>query len=151
IHMERIGSRFGLAIFDEVHHLPSASYAQAAEMMIAPYRRGLTATPERADEGHLRLDELVGPLAYRTPIKELAGEFLAEYRTQKILVPLNEADQKLYEEERQIYRDFVRQQGISMSGKNGWGEFVMRSSMSTAGRRAFRAHRAQKQIALAHE
>ena len=48
MHMERYGNRFGLIIFDEVHHLPGEMYSHAAEMSIAPYRLGLTATPERA-------------------------------------------------------------------------------------------------------
>src|SRR5262245_12515466 len=50
LYMERFGNRFGLVVFDECHHLPSPSYALAARMCIAPFRLGLTATPERADE-----------------------------------------------------------------------------------------------------
>src|SRR5260370_22253914 len=36
---------FGLLIFDEVHHLPSASYRRIATASEAPCRLGLTATP----------------------------------------------------------------------------------------------------------
>jgi len=151
IHMEHLGDRFALLIFDEAHHLPSPSYAQASEMSIAPYRLGLTATPERTDGGHLLLDELVGPIVYRKRIKELAGLFLAEYQTVRIHVPLSEEDHRTYHQERQVYLSFVRQQGIQMGSPNGWGEFVMRSSSSSAGRRAFRAYWHQKRIQLAHE
>jgi superfamily II DNA or RNA helicase len=42
-HQERIGSQFGLVIFDEAHHLPSEGYKYAAEFAIAPFRLGLTA------------------------------------------------------------------------------------------------------------
>src|SRR5690606_9156089 len=49
LHMENIGNRFGLVVFDECHHLPSESYAFAARQCIAPFRLGLTATPDRAD------------------------------------------------------------------------------------------------------
>ncbi|MFT4626775.1 MAG: superfamily II DNA or RNA helicase, partial [Myxococcota bacterium] len=31
IHMRRYGDRFGMVVFDEVHHLPGPAYAQAAE------------------------------------------------------------------------------------------------------------------------
>ena len=48
LHMERHGNRFGLVVFDECHHLPGPSFAIAAECCLAPYRLGLTATPERA-------------------------------------------------------------------------------------------------------
>ena len=45
MHMERLGNRFGLIVFDEVHHLPGEMYSHAAEMCIAPNRLGLTAAP----------------------------------------------------------------------------------------------------------
>ena len=47
-HMDRLGNRWGLIIFDECHHLPGEAYSHAAQMCLAPYRLGLTATPERA-------------------------------------------------------------------------------------------------------
>src|SRR5260370_14268966 len=49
LHMDHLGARFGLVVFDECHHLPSAAYALAAQSCIAPFRLGLTATLERAD------------------------------------------------------------------------------------------------------
>ena len=49
IHLERWGNRFGLLVFDECHHLPGPTYAMAAIGSLAPFRLGLTATPERAD------------------------------------------------------------------------------------------------------
>src|SRR5439155_1739842 len=36
LHMDRLGNRFGLVVFDECHHLPSDAYATAARMCIAP-------------------------------------------------------------------------------------------------------------------
>src|SRR4029079_54639 len=61
LHMEHLGDRFGLVVFDECHHLPGAAYALAARAAVAPFRLGLTATPERADGRHAALDELVAP------------------------------------------------------------------------------------------
>ena len=46
---ERLGNRFALLVFDEVHHLPAAFTRVIAQYSIAPYRLGLTATPERSD------------------------------------------------------------------------------------------------------
>jgi superfamily II DNA or RNA helicase len=55
LNVERYGNRFGLVVFDEVHHLPSASYGSAAELCLAPWRLGLSATIERPDGLHNRL------------------------------------------------------------------------------------------------
>ena len=46
-HQERLGNQFGLVIFDECHHLPSEGFKYAAEFAIAPFRLGLSATPDR--------------------------------------------------------------------------------------------------------
>ena len=34
LHMERLGNRYGLVVFDECHHLPGPSYLLAAEFML---------------------------------------------------------------------------------------------------------------------
>jgi len=54
IHMERFGDQFALLVFDECHHLPGPSYSIAAEFSLAPFRLGLTATPEREEYQHER-------------------------------------------------------------------------------------------------
>jgi len=38
LHMDHLGDRFGLLVFDECHHLPGASYALAARLALAPFR-----------------------------------------------------------------------------------------------------------------
>lgn len=149
IHMEHLGARFGLVVFDEVHHLPGEAYALAAKSCLAPYRLGLSATPERADGRHVELEHLVGPLVYRRDVGQLAGDYLAEYRTETVWVDLTEEERAAYEYERGIYRDFVRSQGIRMSQKDGWAQFVVRSSRSEEGRRAMQAYLAQRRLAFA--
>lgn len=148
IHMQNVGASFGLVIFDECHHLPGASYALSARLSLAPFRLGLTATPERADGRERDLDELIGPLVYRRDVTELAGEYLADYDTDTIIVELSSEERAEYESERSIYRDFVQKHGIRMSQPTGWTEFVMRSSGSVEGRRAMAAYRRQRELAL---
>src|SRR5690348_17674052 len=46
-----------LLIVDEVHHLPAPTYRAIAEKTAAPWRLGLSATPERSDGGHLDRSE----------------------------------------------------------------------------------------------
>jgi superfamily II DNA or RNA helicase len=149
LHAERLGNRFGLVVFDEVHHLPSPSYQLAARLSLAPYRLGLTATPERTDGQEALLTELVGPIAYRVQITELSGEYLAEYDTEKVVVELSEQERFEYDEARQLYLGFVRQQGIKLGSPRGWNDFVMRASRSVEGRRAFAAYRKQRNLAIA--
>jgi superfamily II DNA or RNA helicase len=147
IYMDRYGDRFGLLVFDEVHHLPSPVYARAAEGSIAPLRLGLTATLERPDGAHAWVDTLVGPVCYRKEITDLAGEFLAEYRTELITVSLSAAEQEQYDNLRARYRAFVDQHRIRMSSDDGWRQFLMLSARSKEGRAAFRALLESKRIA----
>jgi superfamily II DNA or RNA helicase len=145
-HMGRYGDRFGLLVFDEVHHLPGPSYAQAAQMSLAPFRLGLTATLERPDGEHLRLLDLVGPVVYRREITELAGEFLADYQTNVVLVHLSAAERAAYDSAVHTYRQFIEDKGIRLGGPGGWGSFLRAAAASTEGRRAFAAWRASRQL-----
>jgi superfamily II DNA or RNA helicase len=149
LHLERWGNRFGLLVFDECHHLPGPTYLAAAVGSIAPYRLGLTATPERSDGQEILLPELIGPIVYRREIKQLAGQFLAEYRIDRRYVELSAEEQQRYQQARQVYRGFVEARGISMGGPHGWQRFLRESCRSQEGRAAFQAYREQRRIALA--
>jgi superfamily II DNA or RNA helicase len=149
IHLERWGARFGLLVFDECHHLPGPSYAQAAVGSLAPFRLGLTATPERSDGQEGLLEALIGPITYRREIKELAGDFLAEYRAERLYVELTPGEMERYRQARDQYRRFVDEHGISMGGPHGWQRFIQETSRSREGRAAFQAYREQRRLALA--
>jgi superfamily II DNA or RNA helicase len=146
--MERLGNQFGLIIFDECHHLPSSIYRYAAEMAIAPFRLGLTATPERADGADSGLEQLIGPIVYRREAHELAGEYLADYSIVRINVQLSPAERELYEEERAIFRRFLQDKRLDLGSLRGWQLFIVASARSEAGRRAMLAYRESKRIAL---
>lgn len=149
IHLERWANRFGLIVFDECHHLPGASYANAALGALAPYRLGLTATPERADGQEVLLDSLIGPIAYRREITELTGQFLASYRTERLYVELTEEEAAAYQQARDHYRQFCSERGFSLGSANGLQRFIMESTRSREGRAAFEAFQQQRKIALA--
>lgn len=149
-HQERIGNQFGLVIFDEAHHLPGEGFRYAAEFAIAPFRLGLTATPERTDGGENELERLIGKFVYRLEAQELAGEFLADYTIEKIEVDLSDAERESYQKERQIYTDFRRKKNLPF-GQEGWRLFLMHSARSEDGRRAMKAYRNYKKIALGTE
>ncbi len=149
LHMEHLGARFGLAVFDECHHLPSESYALAARQCLAPFRLGLTATPERADGREQLLEELLGPVVYRREIGELSGQYLASYETERIGVELAPDEREEYERERAVYLAFLRAQGIRVGSPAAFREFIMRSARSEQGQRAMRAYRKQRELAFA--
>jgi superfamily II DNA or RNA helicase len=149
LNMDRLGNRFGLIVFDECHHLPGPTYGLAATCAIAPFRLGLTATPERADNAHIHLDQLIGPIIYRREITQLRGNYLADYRVETLYVHLNEEERARYELAREIYRGFVSRSGINMKKPNGWSQFIIMAHRSPEGREAFRAYRDQRELALA--
>jgi len=145
--MEFIGHRFGLLIVDECHHLPGATYRQIATLSLAPFRLGLTATPERTDGGEALLYDLLGPLVFRRDIDELEGKVLAPYRTECLQLALAPDEEAEYRRCYETYIGFVRQQGISFNQPQGWAQFIGQCARSPAGREAFQAYLAQKRIA----
>ena len=147
LQMEFIGNRFGLIVFDECHHLPGQINRMAASMCIAPYRLGLTATPEREDDGEEVMEQLIGPVVYRAYIDELEGKVLAPYITRRLRVELSEAEQAEYQLARKTYTNFVRRHQIDFSDPDGWGRFIAMSARVPGGREAFTAYLRQRQIA----
>lgn len=149
LHMENFGHRFGMVVFDECHHLPSEAYALAAAQCLAPFRLGLSATPERTDGKERELDTLVGPMVYRKDIVDMSGRYLADYDVHTLSVELSPREREEYEAERAIYTGFLRAAGIRMSSPRGWNDFILRSTQSSQGQRAMKAYRRQKELAVA--
>jgi superfamily II DNA or RNA helicase len=121
----------------------------AAIGSLAPFRLGLTATPERADGQETLLEELIGPIVYRREIKELAGDYLADYRAERLYVELSAEEEARYRQAREVYRRFVDERGIAMGGPHGWRRFIQETCRSKEGRAAFQAYREQRRLALA--
>lgn len=148
-HIERLGDRFGLLIFDEAHHLPSEFYRIIAEFSLAPYRLGLTATPERSDGRDADLPDLIGPLVYRKRPEQLAGDVLADYQVRPIHVDLSPTERTAYQQALDERNTFLQANRLSLGSLEGWNRFVMLSARSVEGRRAMRAHRESRRIAHA--
>ena len=121
MHMDRLGNRWGMLVFDECHHLPGPSYMYAAEFSLAPYRLGLTATLERADGRHTLLADLIGPTIYHKSIRELSGEYLAAYTVRRLSVTLSPAERTAYEEARTVRNAFLRDAGIRLGTSRAGG------------------------------
>ena len=119
-----------------------------AEYAIAPYRLGLTATPERSDGTHKFLDTLIGKVVYRKTAQELSGNTLASHKVVQIKVKLSEKERESYDNAIATRNKFLRQSNISLGSLQGWQLFVQASARSQQGRMAMLAHRQAKDIAL---
>ncbi|MEL7505647.1 MAG: DEAD/DEAH box helicase family protein [Cyanobacteria bacterium J06554_6] len=151
IHAETLGNQYGLLICDECHHLPSDFNRVIAEYAIAPYRLGLTATPDRADGRHADLDQLLGPVVYHKTAADLSGQALAPYQIVQLKVQLSELERKRYADLIQRRNNFLQENKIWLGSPEGWKRFVQASARSQAGRRAMLAHREAKTLALGTE
>lgn len=109
IHMPRIGHRFGLLIFDEVHHLAGPWRSDAARMALAPLRLGLTATLPTDPQRLETLQHLVGPTVYRQAIEQATGTTLAKYTIQRIAVKMDAQEELAYRQYGQTIQQFVRE------------------------------------------
>ena len=146
--VDRIGSRFGMLIFDECHHLGGPIYRAIAEQSLAPFRLGLTATLERPDGGHEEIIEGIGPVAYFAPVKEMSGTVLAPYHTVRMEVELTEEEALEYQEARDTYLEFCRRNRIFIGRPQGWSRFLQVAFRSAEGKKAWECYRTQKEIPL---
>ena len=147
LQMEFIGNRFGLLIVDECHHLPGAVNRQLALECIAPFRLGLSATPERPDQEEDVLTELLGPICFRKEIDELEGKVLAPYETEQVPIRLEEDEAVLYRKHHAYYRDFIRRNNISFGAANGWAKFIIACSQLPDGSECMKSFLLQRKIA----
>ncbi|MDR7665833.1 DEAD/DEAH box helicase family protein [Methanosarcina sp. Z-7115] len=148
IHAETLGNRFGLLIFDEVHHLPASGYKSIAEFSAAPYRLGLTATYEREDELHSELNRLVGGKVYEKQVSELAGGHLAPYRIQRIAIALTDEERKEYEQHYSVFLNYLRKTKMIMKGPQDFRKLVMKSGRDPEARKALLARNAARDLAF---
>jgi superfamily II DNA or RNA helicase len=140
----------GLLICDEAHHLPSPAYAEIAHRSRAPYRLGLTATPERADGLHLALGTLLGPVVYRRAPADLAAEgHIAQYDEKRLFVSLEPEEQLRYEALMGEWKWFLAsKRHLLARGGDFFGELIRRSGSDPQARRALQAHHQARMIAL---
>ncbi|EMA05599.1 DNA repair helicase RAD25 [Haloarcula vallismortis] len=150
-YIDEYGDQFGLLITDETHHLAAETYLQIPEMTIAPYRLGLTATYERADGREELLKDRMGPVVYQEAVDNLAGEFLSEYETIQMSVELTSEERTEYDDEYQIYRDYVDSHDFDLWKEQGYAEFLKRTSYDPQGRRALVAKQRAERIARTAE
>ena len=145
IHMDQLGNKFALIVFDECHHLPGDIRRDAARMSAAPWRLGLTATLERSDGRHVDLDQLIGPVAYRLPMDAVRGETLADYDVVRVPVHLTLEEQNHYNALSAQVRRYLAERR-KKDANYSWQDLCSESGKDPTARRALRAYFGKKAI-----
>ena len=148
INAELLGDRFFFLIFDECHHLPSEAYRNIAQMSAAPYRLGLTVSPERADELHELLPDLIGGIIYEKSPEELVGKFLAPYEVVKIHIPLSKEEKELYKTHYEVFKSYIESRKIRFRSLEDFQRIVMRTGSDENAFKALRALEQARKIAF---
>jgi superfamily II DNA or RNA helicase len=138
----RIGDRFGLVIVDEAHHVGAWCPAEIFEMLVAPARLGLTATPP--DEPGA-LARHLGPVVYALGVDDLVGDALATYEIVTVPVDLDREERARYNALRGRFAAGYSAFQRAMPDA-AWHEFVRTSSQTIQGRGALAAWRAYRAL-----
>ena len=148
LRAEGLGDRFGLLVFDEVHHLGGEGYRDIARLSAAPARLGLTATFERPDGAHEAIEELLGGVVYRRDAEELAGEHLAEYDIKRIEVELTPTERETYETHQETFTNYLARSGIQLRSGSDYQELVKRSGSDPEARAALLAKQRAREVMM---
>ncbi|WP_276254016.1 DEAD/DEAH box helicase family protein [Halomontanus rarus] len=143
---DAVGDRFGLVVFDEVHHLGGEGYREIARLLAAPARLGLTATFERPDDAHEVIEGIVGPLVHRVDIDELAGDHLAAYDLKRLAVSLTDAEREEYDRRQEVFTDYLARSNIQFRSGSDYQELVKRSGSDPEAREALLAKQRARAI-----
>lgn len=146
---QRALADYGLLIVDEVHHLPAPTYRRIVAKTAAPWRLGLSATPERADGSHEDLATLIGPEVYRKEPAQLSREgHIAAYQQRRVFVDLLPQERYRYDALMAEYKWFLATRRSQFMRGNLFDELIRLSAFDPAARRALQAHHQARLIAL---
>ncbi|MFT4949825.1 MAG: superfamily II DNA or RNA helicase, partial [Natronomonas sp.] len=148
LRADELGDRFGLVVFDEVHHLGGEGYRDIGRLLAAPARLGLTATFERPDGAHEAVAELLGPVVYRLSPDDLAGEHLAPYDIKRLEVELTPEERERYEEHQGTFTDYLASSSIELRSGSDYQELVKRSGTDPRAREALLAKQRAREVVL---
>ena len=148
LRADELGDRFGLLVFDEVHHLGGEGYRDIARLLAAPARLGLTATFERPDGAHEVVADLLGPLVYEIDPDALAGEHLAPYDIKRIEVALTPEEREVYERHQDTFTDYLARSNIQLRSGSDYQELVKRSGNDPRAREALLAKQRAREVMM---
>ncbi|MBD3227482.1 MAG: DEAD/DEAH box helicase [Candidatus Lokiarchaeota archaeon] len=148
VHIKNLRKDRGLIIYDEVHHLPAPTYRVASNAVFAPYKLGLSATPERADELHQDLEHLVGPIVIRREPDDFESDFIANFEIREKFIDLTEDERKEYTNSINYYRTYLRTHRIRMRSSSDFKKLIFRTARDKNALKALHAWNKARQIAF---
>ena len=150
LRASRIGNRFSLIIFDELHHLAAPGYRSIAEQFASPFRLGLTATIEREDNLDRELPRLLGGgIVFRTHALDLARDkHLSPYVIERRDVEMSTEEATEYRRSIEVYNLCLKNLGIRMNYAGSFQRLIMMSGKNNTAREAIRARNKAMDIAL---
>jgi superfamily II DNA or RNA helicase len=140
----KVGDRFGLVVIDEAHHVGAWCPSEVLEMLVAPARLGLTATPPGAPT-EWALARHIGPTVYAVDIETLRGNALADFEHTLVSLQLEAEERALYKHMRGEFSAFYSKQSRQMPGMR-WRDFVAVAQKSAEGRDALAAWRGSRSL-----
>jgi superfamily II DNA or RNA helicase len=144
IQIRTFRDKFGLLVFDEVHHL-RGNFRFIGEGYVAPARLGLTATIDQtlSDELH----DIVGPVVFHLKPEELLAEgYIANFELRRVLVDLPPPLRAQYKRYSGIYHSFLKKRNLR--GLTGFRRMVMMTGTNAEARAALEAYRQARKLAF---
>lgn len=156
--LERWGAHFELLVLDEAHHLADRSDGKPRgwhdALRIAPAARRLALTATYPDGRDRELRRLVGSIAYRRAIGEMADAELARFALERRFVGLTGEEQERYDHLTRLYQSYLDLRGYrdpQLDKSEAWRAFMGETRRSPAARRAFRAYQERERIVALSE
>jgi hypothetical protein len=151
LHMEHLGARFGTIVFDECPSPPEPRVrARGAPVPRSVSASGSPRHPSAPTAETRCSTSSSARVSTAGDIVELAGDYLATYETEQVLVDLTpEGARRVPGCTEKSTKIFIAMNHIRMSPpRAGFAEFVMLSARSVDGRRAMAAYRRQRELAF---
>jgi superfamily II DNA or RNA helicase len=138
----KLGDQFGFVVVDEAHHVGAWCPSEVLEMLVAPARLGLTATPPT---GAAALDRHVGPVVYSVTVDALAGDALAPFDVVTVPIELTPIERASYRTHR---GRFAASYGELQRRRPGasWQDFIEDAQRTASGREALAAWRSSRTV-----
>jgi len=137
----RVGDQFGLVIVDEAHHVGAWCPSDLLEMLVAPARLGLTATPPPPGP----ITRHIGPIVHTQSVGDLVGDGLSAYDVSTVRITLTTEERIRYDRERRAfaatYAAFARGNPHA-----SWRQFTDLARQSRAGRAALSSWKASREV-----